>query len=160
VFSLQAFKSRSLALPRSHERTLARISYALVFVYTFVVALLLGHKDISFIFVALFFIVAARNKWIFNASLIAITAFAVSLSPCMVYGKIHSDLVLNVLVADNVHALEFITALPAKLFASVAFVLGAACMLIRLRSLLLVTNFSESKVIFEYTRNQTAERMI
>jgi len=85
-----------------------------------------------------FFIVVAGYKSIFNFGLIVATAFAVILSPCMVYGKISSDLVLNALVADNVHVLEFITTLPIKLFASVAFVLVSACALISLRKCFLV----------------------
>jgi len=120
------------------NRVLARISHALVFSYTLVVALLLGHKDLNFIFVALFFIVVAQHKWVFNSSLIATTVFAVALSPCMVYGKIHSDLFLNVLVADNVHVIEFISTLPVKLFASVAFVSAAAWCLTGLRRHLIV----------------------
>jgi len=88
--------------------------------------MLLGHKDVSFLFVALFFIV------------IATAVLAVALSPCMVYGKIHSDLFLNALVADNVHAVEFITTLPAKLFVSVTFVLAVTWALIGLRNHLIV----------------------
>jgi len=71
---------------------------------------------------------------------IATTVLAVALSPCMVYGKMHSDLFLNALVTDNVHALEFITTLPGRLFAGVAFVLAATYILIRLRCYLIVKN--------------------
>jgi len=107
--------------------------YLLLFGYMFVVARLLGHKEVGVLVVALFFIVVARYKLVFNLSLLIVAVFATALSPCMVYGKISSDLFLNALVADNVHVLEFVTTLPVKLFASVAFVWIAACILIKVR---------------------------
>jgi len=124
----------------TNHRMLSYTVYLLIFVYTFVLARLLSHNGGHFIFVALLFIILARYKFAFNASLIYSTLLATLFSPCMVYGEINSDLVLNFLIADKSSVSEFITTLPAKLFASVAFILVLTFVLIKQRNFLLIKN--------------------
>jgi len=122
----------------TNHRTLSYITYLLIFAYTFVLSILLSHGGVHFIFVAMLFIILAKYKLAFNASLIYSTFLAILFSPCMVYGEINSDLVLNFLIADKLSVSEFITTLPAKLFASVAFILVSSFVLIKQRNFLQV----------------------
>jgi len=127
------------SLQKFTEKHASGLSFTLLFAYTLVAALLLGHRDAGILLVTCFFVVIARYQLFFNSSVIATAVFAVVLSPCMVYGKINSDLFLNALIADKVSAFEFISTLPPRLFMSVAFVLVAAWALVRVRSHLLVS---------------------
>jgi len=114
------------------------VIYALVFSYTLILSRLLDHGGGHFIAVALLFIIIAKYKWIFNSALMLSTLLATLFSPCMVYGKINSDLVLNFLIADKSSVTEFITTLPVKLFVSVIFILFATIILIKSRNYILV----------------------
>jgi len=140
-FQLSTFNFQLLELYRRLKAPVLKgMIYLLLFAYIFIVARLLGHKEVGVLLAALFFIIVARYKWVFNLSLLVVAVFSTVLSPCMVYGKVSSDLFLNALVADNRHVLEFITTLPIRLFAGVAFVWIAAAILMRRRSHFVVWN--------------------
>jgi len=115
-------------------------AYILIFGYTLVLSILLSHRVGHSIFVALFFIVLARYKLAFNLSIIYATFLATLFSPCMVYGEISSDLVLNFLISDKSIASEFLTTLPFKLFASVIFIWISTILLVRFRGEILLKN--------------------
>jgi len=123
-----------------NDHTFTYVAYLLIFLYTFVLARLLSHSGGHFIFVTLFFVILARYKLIFNSFLIYSTLLATLFSPCMVYGEINSDLVLNFLIADKSITSEFITTLPVKLFASVIFIFIATFSLIKSRDFIAVRN--------------------
>jgi len=124
----------------TNNRTLCYVIYILIFGYAFVISRLLSHGGMHFIFVALFFIILARYKFVFNSFLVYSTLLVTLFSPCMVYGEINSDLVLNFLIADKSITSEFITTLPVKLFASIIFIFIATFALIKSRDYISVKN--------------------